>query len=168
MEVAEEREGYPPFRPGDLVSPGLALAAVRPIGEGAVQPYLLAGAGGYRMRIEERHPDPYRIRRTIGALFAGGGLEREMGSWRLFAETRAKVTLSDYGSREFSPGVQLPTTVGVGRRVGRVDPARCDWIDPDRISSPGRPTTPAISRCPRAAGSEPERSTPPLPGSGTR
>jgi hypothetical protein len=75
--------------------------------------------------------------------FAGGGLEREMGPWRIFAETRAKITLSDYGSREFSPGIQLPTTVGIGRSVGRVDLSalRLDRSGPDLL-----PWTPDHSR----------------------
>jgi hypothetical protein len=132
MEVAEEREGYPPFRPGDLASHGLALTGIRRIGAGAVQPYLLTGIGAYRMRIEGSDPNPYG---TIGSLLAGGGLEQEVGPWRIFAETRAKVTLSDYGSREFSPGIQLPTTVGIGRRVGRVEPGalRLDRFGPDLL-----------------------------------
>jgi hypothetical protein len=132
MEVAEDREGYPPFRPGDLASHGVALAAIRRMGEGTVQPYLLTGVGGYRMQIEESGPNPYG---TIGALFAGGGLQREMGPWRLFAETRAKITLSDYGSREFSPGIQLPTTVGIGRSVGTPDLSalRLDGSGPDLL-----------------------------------
>jgi len=115
------------------------LSGLRAIGTGPTRPYVLFGAGGYHMQIEGVSRNPYG---TIGAVFAGAGIEHSHGGWRLFGESRGKLTLSDYGSQEFSPGLQFPTVVGVGRaipspdvttvmRQGRDHPDLASWA-PDR------------------------------------
>jgi hypothetical protein len=95
----------------ELRTVGISAAAVRRFGGGAVAPYLLLGAGGYRLQEVGGSRTPYG---TTGALQAGIGVDvARFARLAPFAEARALVHATDYGSREWSPTVYLPVQVGV-------------------------------------------------------
>ena len=95
----------------DLRTAGLSLNAVLSLSEGALAPYLLAGIGAYSLQREGDDLSPYG---TTGALQAGFGIDAAVWErFSPFAEARAQVHITDYGSDEFSPTVYWPVLIGV-------------------------------------------------------
>lgn len=95
----------------DLRSIGTSLNGILRFTEDQVAPYLLAGVGAYRLQRMAAPASPYG---TTGALQAGFGIDGNLWSRvNPFAEARAMVHVTDYGSDEFSPTVYWPILIGL-------------------------------------------------------
>lgn len=94
----------------DLQAYGVALNAVARVFDAATTPYLLAGAGVYRLQAGDAR-NPYG---PTAALQAGVGVETRV-SPRIqpFAEARITVHATDYASREFAPTIYWPLLFGL-------------------------------------------------------
>jgi hypothetical protein len=95
----------------DLRTVGASLNGVRSFSDGRFAPYLLAGLGAYRLQRVDAPASPYG---TTAALQAGVGIDGNLrGRIGVFAETRAMLHLTDYGSDEATPTVYLPILIGL-------------------------------------------------------
>lgn len=95
----------------DLRAIGASLNYVLKFSEDQLAPYLLAGVGAYRLQRVDAPASPYG---TTGALQAGIGIDGNFWGWvEPFAEARAMVHATDYGSDEFSATVYWPILVGL-------------------------------------------------------
>lgn len=95
----------------ELRAMGVSLNVVSaPVTDG-VTPYLLVGLGAYHLQRAGEGPSAYG---PTPAVQLGAGLDGpRRRRVRPFAEVRALVHVTDYASREFSPSVWWPVTVGV-------------------------------------------------------
>jgi hypothetical protein len=99
---------------GDLRSFGVSGNALRRFRGDSLAPYLVAGLGAYRLQRVGGSPSPYG---TTVAVQAGLGVDLQRWErFNLFAEGRAQLHLTDYGSAELSPTTFLPVVVGVRLR----------------------------------------------------
>lgn len=71
------------------------------------RPYLLFGAGAYRLKV------PAERGQTAAGLHAGAGVRFSLGPVRLVGEVQPVVVLSSYESDLLDPMVYLPLTLGV-------------------------------------------------------
>jgi hypothetical protein len=95
----------------DLRTLGISLNGIMRLSEDRLAPYLLIGAGAYRLQQVDASASPYG---TTGALQAGIGLDSDLWS-RInpFVEARAQVHVTDYGGHEFGPTVFWPVVIGL-------------------------------------------------------
>jgi hypothetical protein len=95
----------------DLRTVGASLNLVMRLSEAAFSPYLLAGAGAYRLQRVNAPKSPYG---TTAALQAGVGAEAKM-SRRIgaFVEARAQMHATDYGADEYGATVFWPVLAGI-------------------------------------------------------
>jgi len=95
----------------DLRTLGISLNGVMRLSDGRVAPYLLVGAGAYRLQRLDAPASPYG---TTGAVQAGSGLDSNRWSRvNPFVEARAQVHATDYGAGDFSATVYWPVVIGL-------------------------------------------------------
>lgn len=105
--AGDKLESYP----DDLRTYGASLNALWRFEGSGYTPYLLVGAGGYRLQRVGAAPSVYD---TTPAVQAGLGLEVSMSAaTALVFEMRATAHLTDYASSEFAPTVVWPLMAGL-------------------------------------------------------
>jgi len=95
----------------DLRTLGVSLNGIVRLSDDRVAPYVIAGAGAYRLQRVDAPASPYGI---TGAVQAGFGWDGNL--WDRvtpFVEARAQVHVTDYGTDEFLPTVYWPVVIGV-------------------------------------------------------
>jgi hypothetical protein len=98
----------------DLRTVGVSLNGVLRLAHERLAPYLIVGAGAYRLQRVGDSASPYG---TTGAMQAGFGVDGNYWSRvNPFIEARAQVHATDYGAGEFSPTVYWPVLIGLRLR----------------------------------------------------
>ena len=104
-----EQENYSNYQ--DLRTVGVSLNGIFWFSDGQIAPYWLIGIGAYRLQRVDAPASPYG---TTGAFQAGFGIDAAVWErFSPFAEARAQVHITDYGSDEFSPTVYWPVLIGL-------------------------------------------------------
>jgi|GEM_PF-2882196 len=95
----------------DLRTLGVSLNGMMRLSDDHLAPYLLVGAGAYRLQRINAPVSPYG---TTGAVQAGFGLDSNYWSRvNPFMEGRAQVHATDYGAGDFSATVYWPVVIGL-------------------------------------------------------
>jgi hypothetical protein len=99
------------FYPEDLLTYGGSLNALWRFRGSRYVPYLLLGAGGYRL---QRMGDDPSVYGTTPALQAGVGLEAwYRATMAVVVEMRTVAHLTDYAAEEFTPSIFWPVMAGL-------------------------------------------------------
>jgi hypothetical protein len=95
----------------DLRTLGVSLNGMMRLSDERLAPYLLVGAGAYRLQGIGDRASPYG---TTGAVQAGFGLDSNYWSRvNPFMEARAQVHATDYGASDASATVYWPVVIGL-------------------------------------------------------
>lgn len=89
---------------------GVSLNAVRRANPDRPGGYFVFGIGAYRL---QRTGAIRSVYGTTAAVQMGTGIERRFGRAVPFAEARAQLHVTDYGSNEFTPTIVLPLVLGL-------------------------------------------------------